>query len=702
MNTTTMTTMIARLLSVFALVCGVATTYADTLDIRKKPEPLASTEFAFPAYEEFTLPNGLHVYVVENHDVPTVTFSLAIKGGDAYDPTGKEGTASVMGDMMQKGTKARTAAQTADALDGVGASISMQTAGESSTISGSALKKHAALLFTILGEQLTEPVFDQDEFEKLKKQYLASVASKRGNAGELAQALSRKVIYGMNNPLARRQTEASIKAIDRDDIVTFYEQWIRPNNASIAVVGDVKAKEVKEWLNKYLKNWKKGELPQVNMPDIATEKAGVYFVPRKGSVQSSIIVCAAAPSVKDPSWLALDLTTSYFGSGFGSILFETLRETYSYTYSPFSLLTRGGRYNRVAAGSEVRSSVTDSALRVILTELRKLGSEGPDETKLARRKAFEIGQYRLSFERASNVAAYLQNSWVTGAPLDMLKNYIANFEALEYGDVLDATRQYLDMFKLRIVVVGSPEVRSKLEAFGPIYEYTLDLEPAAADVFEDAGMDLNELLDAHKKALGGAAAIDAIRTVAMNGTATMSMQGRDMKGTISRKLMAPNKERSDVDLTMIKQSQWTDGTKAWVTMGGGPASEMPADERDVAINDARIFPAFSLTAQGAQAKILGKKAGTILVENKSPFGRAERYAFDASTMLLQYVERDEQTPQGILTNIEKFSDYMVIGGVQFPKTVINQNSIYSMSYTFTITVNEGVSDADFAAPSAGK
>lgn len=696
MNTITKTLVAA------VLLFSAAFAHADTLDIRKKPAPLPSTEFAFPKYEEFTLPNGLHVYVVENHDVPSVTFSLAIKGGDAYDPIGKEGTAAVMGDMMQKGTKNRTAAQTADALDGVGASISMQTFGESSTISGSALKKHAALLFTILGEQLTEPTFDETEFEKLKKQYLASVASQRSDAGALAQALSRKVIYGMNNPLARRQTEASIKAIERQDIVTFFEKWIRPNNASIAVVGDVNAKEVKDWLNKYLKSWKKGELPQVNMPDIATEKAGVYFVPRKGSVQSSIIVCAPAPSVKDPSWLALDLTTSYFGSGFGSILFETLRETYSYTYSPFSLLTRGGRYNRVAAGSEVRSSVTDSALRVILNELRKLGAEGPDEQKLARRKAFEIGQYRLSFERASNVAAYLQNSWVTGAPLDMLKNYIANFEALEYGDVLDATRQYLDMFKLRIVVVGSPDVRSKLEQFGPIYEYTLDLQPAAAESYEDVGMNVSEIVEAHKKALGGAAAIDAIKSVAMTGSATMTMQGRDMKGTISRKMMVPNKDRSDVDLQMIKQSQWTDGTNAWVSMGGGPASPVPSEELPTMINDARIFPAFGLVAQGTQAKVLGKKGGTIFVENKTSFGRAERYAFDATTMLLQYVERDEQTPQGMITNVEKFSDYMAVGGVQFPKTIVNQNSIYSMAYSLTIVVNEGVNESDFAAPSTGK
>ncbi|RPI68375.1 MAG: insulinase family protein [Ignavibacteriae bacterium] len=684
------------------LACAVffVNAAADTLDIRKMPTALPGTDFTFPKYDEFTLPNGLHVYVVENHDVPTITFSLAIKGGDAYDPMGKEGTAAIMGDMMQKGTKNRTAAQTAEALDGVGASISMQTFGESSAINGSALKKHAALLFTILGEQLTEPVFDGGEFEKLQKQYLASVANQRSNAAELAQALSRKVVYGMTNPLARRQTEGSVKAVERDDIEEFFKQWIRPNNASIAVVGDVTMKEVKEMLNKYLKNWKKGELPAVNMPDISTEKAGVYFVPRKGSVQSSIIVCAAAPSVKDPQWLSLDLAAGYFGSGFGSILFETLRETYSYTYSPFAAVTGGGRYNRFISGSEVRSSVTDSALRVILSELRKLGTEGPDETKLARRKAFEIGQYRMSFERASNVASYLQNAWVTGKPLDMVKNYIPQFEALDYGDVVDVARKYLDMFKLRIIVVGSPDVRSKLEEFGPIYEYTLDLEPVGGTGYEEVDMTAKQIVDAYVTSIGGAQAVGAVKTVKMTGTAGLEMQGRNMTGKATRKLMVGNKEWADIDLQMIKQTQWTDGTQAWVTMQGGPAGNLSKEETERLVADAMIFPATALTSSDYKASVLGKKNGQIYVDAKNKFGRNETYVFNAETMLLDRIEKEEESPQGPIVTVEKLENYTAVAGVKFPTKVTQTSAILTMVFTWDVKVNEGVTDADFAAPAA--
>jgi predicted Zn-dependent peptidase len=200
----------------------------------------------------------------------------------------------------------------------------------------------------------------------------------------------------------------------------------------------------------------------------------VYFVPRKGSVQSTIIVCAAGPAVRADDFDATSIMTSHVGSGFGSMLFNTLRETYSYTYSPFSVLTRGRRYNRIACGAEVRSSVTDSALTVILRELRSLADEGPEEDALKRRIAVEVGQYRIAFERPSTVAAVLQNAWLNEVPIEDVANYTNRVENLTATDIQKAAERYLGMFNLRFVVVGSPDVRSKLESFGPIREFTLD------------------------------------------------------------------------------------------------------------------------------------------------------------------------------------------------------------------------------------
>ncbi len=661
-------------------------------DLNVRPEPLAATAFAFPKYQEFNLPNGLHVYVIENHEQPMVTMSMVIRGGEAYDPTGKEGTAAIAGDMLGKGTKKRTALQIAEALDGVGAGISVSTAGESMTISASCIKKHANLVMDIFGEQLREPIFDEKELEKLKQQYVASIASRRSRPMEIAGALSRKVIYGMDNPLARRTLESTIKAVTRQDVVNFHADYIRPNSASIAIVGDVTLDEARQLITKYLGSWEKGARPEIAIPDIKTEPAGVYFVPRKGSVQSTIIVCAAGPAVRADDFDATSIMTSHVGSGFGSLLFNTLRETYSYTYSPFSVLTRGRRYNRIACGAEVRSSVTDSALTVMLRELRRLSDEGPEEGALKRRIALEVGQYRIAFERPSTVAAVLQNAWLNEVPIEDVANYTNRVENLTATDIQKSAERYLGMFNLRFVVVGSPDVRSKLESFGPIREFTLDLEPAKEAPYEDIGMTFEQLVEKHSTALG---APSAVRTVRTTGIGKMVFQGKEYPGSMNRLRMAPNKEYSELDFGVMKQQQWVDGTTAWLSLMGGSAGEAQADERSQMMIEARIFPIRTMIADGYAVTLKGKRDGQIEIEAKRPGGVPERYFLDATSYMLTRREKDEKTPMGDITTIERFSGYALVDGVMMPARYLLQSSIYSFEFDLQHQINQPAEETAF-------
>jgi zinc protease len=661
-------------------------------DLNVKPAPLAATDFQFPKYEEFTLDNGLHVFVIENHEQPLVTLSLTMRGGEAYDPKGKEGTAAIAGDLLGKGTKTRNALQIAEALDGVGASIGVSTTGESMTMSASFIKKHSGIVIDIFAEQLRDPLFDQSELDKLKQQYVASIASRRSRPVEIAQALSRKVIYGMENPLARRTLESTIKAVTREDVSAFHASYMRPNSASLAIVGDITADEARTMLGKYLGGWKKGVRPEVEIPDMKTEAPGVYFVPRKGSVQSTVIVCAAGPPVRASDFDATSIMASYIGSGFGSLLFNTLRETYSYTYSPFSLLTRGRRYNRFACGSEVRTSVTDSALKVILSELRKLADEGPDEEAIKRRIALEVGQYRIAFERPSTVAAVLQNSWLNEVPVDDVINYTRRIESLSSAEIQRSAQQYLNMFNLRIVVVGSPDVRSKLEPFGKIIEYTLDLEPAKEAPYETVAMSIDELVQKHKQSLGS---VDAVQTIRTSATAKMVFQGKEYSGTMTRIQKRDNKEFSELDLGVMKQQQWVDGSSAWTSLMGGPASATPSDEAAQLKQEARMFPLVTVLADGYKATIKGKRDGQIELETTSPLGVNERYYLDAATMMISRHDKDDVTPGGSVTTVERFSDYSPVAGVMLPSKFQIQNTLFSMEFDLKHEVNASVEDSMF-------
>ncbi len=666
----------------------------DKPDLNVKPQPLSATPFVFPKYREFTMSNGLHVFVVEDHSLPRITFSMIIKSGEAYSPQGKEGTAAFVAEMLLKGTKKRSAKQIAEQLDGVGASISASTVGEQTTIVGASLKKRADLLFEVLAEALIEPSFPEEEYRKLRDQFAASIASKQARSSELASALSRKVVYGQGHPLARYETVAALNNIQLQDVKDFYSTWYKPNIASIAIVGDVTEAEVKKLLEKHLKHWKKSETPTVTIPPLSPEPAGVYFIARKGSVQSAVVVCAPGPSVTANDWDAVNVMSAFIGSGFGSLLFQSLRETYSYTYSPFAFVTRGNRFNRIAMGAEVRTSVTDSTIQVIMKEVGQLAQHGPDPGELQKRIATEVGSYRLSFEKSSNVAAYLQSAWLFDMPVSWVAEWADRMQGVGPGQVTDAARKYLNPFAMRIVVVGDPLVKEQLEKFGTVIEYTTDMVPVTANEYEKAGITLGELIEQHKNALGGTA-LNALNTVHLKGTAEMMYQGQVMRGTVEKKYMNPGKEQSKLDLGIMKQVQWINGSTAWISLNDGSVTEVDNDEKKRMLAEATPFPALGWSERGYTAEILGKKDARIVVKVQTQNGKVERYFFDEKSKHLVRVEKEEDTPQGPITIVEKYLDYTPVNGVQFPQRYVMESPVYTITLSYVVTVNEPMTADDF-------
>jgi len=674
---------------------GAAKEPTQKLHLSERPQPLEATDFRFPSFEEFTLPNGLHVYVISNNEQPVLTVNVMMRAGEAYDPAGKEGVAALMGDMLGKGAGKRSASDIALALDNVGASVSATAGAETFSITASALKKYADLVLGVLADQIVRPTFPDDELAKLKQQYLANISAEKSRPMDIAQALARKVIYGFDSPLARRKSEASITAATKQDLTQFHGAYVRPNNASIAFVGDVTAKEVRAWLSTHFALWTKGDVPNVTMPDIAVAPAAVYFIPRKGAVQSGVIVTAAAPAQKAPDYPAVDLLTEYLGSGFGSRLFSTLRETYSYTYSPFGFATQGKRYNRIALGAEVRTSVTDSAIAVILREVKSVASSGPDYEALDRKKAFAVGQYRLGMESAGTVATILQYAWANERNIEDVKRETDLITSLSVADVQQAAQRYLDMFNLRLVVIGDPSIRPALEQFGSVREFNLDLEPADANAtLTPAGVSLDQIVERYVQAVGGTINVEAVQSLSMTGALKLRFQGTDIAGTLLIKRARPNKAFVNLSTPLFMQRQWVDGEKGWTSLDGKTIGESPQDESVKLMLDELMFAPTQWKRLGYQLSPKGKRPNEVIVEGTDPANRAVRFHFDETSWLLTRRETDELSAGELITTIESYSDYRPVGNVQLPHTIRISNTIFSMECNATVTIND-VQDGEF-------
>lgn len=653
-------------------------------DIHKMPAPLEAIQFTFPKYAEYTSASALKVFVVNDARQPIVNVRLVIRAGDSDDPIGREGVATLAGEMLIKGAGDMNATQFARKLDGMGASLRISTEGQLTEITGSVLKGNSKAFMNLLSDILSRPTFDAGEFQKLKSRYIAILNQGRNRPDEMAEGLSRGVIYGLNHPYARRPSPASVAELTLEEVRTFWNRHGSPSNASLAFIGDVTEEQARS-LEGQLKAWKKKDVPVRNHEPVNPMPAGIYFIARPGSVQSHVIISGAAPAVTSPNYTAARFFASIFGSGFGSVLNQTLRETYAYTYSPFGYVTGAPDTNRYALGASVRKETTDSSITVILKELRRFISEGPIPEMFESRKALLIGQFRMAFENSTYVASLLQRAWYLGIPVSDLASFDRNVEALSMAEVQAQPARSLSFFNIRIVVVGDPSIRETLEQFGPVSEYDVDLQPVEGDVLQPAGLSLQEIISRHIAAIGGSAVAD-VNSLRTNSNVTLTVQGTRYTGTMTRYQKVPELDRLTTDIGPVQQEHWVlpDGAYVLVSRGGSATRQSPDIEATMRV-EARLFPLAK--PDGLNLTVKGKRGSTIILEGRTGGVRTDRYGLDAKTFLLTWTEKEETTPQGPILLRERYFDYALNNGVYLPMRSRIINPVYSMEATHEYKVN---------------
>ncbi|MGQ9819674.1 MAG: M16 family metallopeptidase [Candidatus Kapaibacteriales bacterium] len=668
---------------------------SEIIDVTKKPEPLPSKDFVFPKFQEAKLENGMKVYIIEDHEQPTFSFRILIPGGSLLDKE-KPGLAELTAEMLTKGAGQLSAYQIAQKLDGIGASLDISSQSDYFIIRGSCLLKHSQTLLNVLSDVLMKPTFPKEELEKLKPRIIAAIRNEKSRGSSVASALTRKIVYGENHPYGRQKTEESVKSITIEDIRNFYKKSFIPDWASLVIVGDVKEKDIVPLFNKVLKDWKKANMPSISLPPIKPSPLGVYFVERPASVQSSIVVSTPTVEIFHPDYETIDLASSIIGSGFAGRLFRTLRETYSYTYTPFGYQTSSKFANRFSCGAEVRNQVTDSAIDVIREQLRLLATEPPSEDELNRIKKVEIGSYLMSLENSEFVASLIQDAYFYGLPIERVKDYPKRIELMTPYDIQRVARQYMHPDKAYIVVVGNPEVKTKLEKFGKIFEYDLDLNPLTGEKakLEKISLSPKELIQKYTDTRGGKQFLERVRTVVIEGNAQLSIQGQNLNGKIVEKFKHPLMKYQLVDFGVFQNQIWFNDNKGW-SKGQGQVDKLEQSEIDKLFFEYSILIAFDQLIPNFHLEVLGKQGDNILVKFTNARGFESTAYFDVNTFILNKLESFENSPQGLIPITIEYKRWGKIDEFLFPVEVKTTNPMFTMEVTNNVRINQDIPDTEF-------
>jgi len=432
-----------------------------TLDRSKQPPGQPVPEVKLPTIQKTTLSNGLKVLLVENHELPLVAFNLVINAGTEFDPLDQPGLSAITADMMDEGTKSRTALQIADEIDFIGASMDFRATTDGAFASLNTLTKHMDVALNVFADVLVRPTFPQSEFERIKKEQLTSILQQKDRPGTIANNAFNYIVYGPEHPYGINSsgTESSISNLTRETVVSFYENHYHPNNATMIIVGDVSLASVSPKLEKAFSEWKKGKDQTASFPATPqVDKRRVYMIDKPGAAQSEVRIGYPALARNAADYQAVNLMNRVLGGQFSSRLNINLREKHGYTYGARSSFSFNKKPGPFIASAAVTTAKTDSSILEFLSEIDLMHNEGVTANELDFVKKGFTGNFALSFETPSQIANALRNLVLYNLPDDYYQTYLQAIDKVTLDEVKTAAKKYLDSSKMAVVFVGDLSV----------------------------------------------------------------------------------------------------------------------------------------------------------------------------------------------------------------------------------------------------
>lgn len=466
------------ILTLIFTMTATAISQDEILDRTKPPAPKPPKDVQFPDYFDTTLANGINLLLIENYKVPNVTVRLVFKDAGSYYDGGKFGVSSVTSELLTKGTKTRSALQIADDIDFYGASISSGSDWDGSYVSLSVLKKHLDKVIDVLSDVVLNPVFSQEEIERVREQRISGIIQGKDDAGTLTDRMFNKVVFD-RTPYAypSEGTEESIRKMSREDIVEFYKEHYCPGNLILAFVGAISKEEAVKIVNEHFNSWKK-ECTVKN--SYTANETGfspntLYVVDKPGAVQSNFRIGHVGIARNNPDFIAVSVMNTILGGYFGSRINLNLREKHGFTYGARSSFNPRIYPGDFSVDADVRNEVTDTSVKLVKEELERIVTAEVTDEELQTVKNYLTGIFPLQLETPNSVATRVINLKLYDLPKNYYSTYISNINKLTKKDIQEAAKKYIHPGNLYIVISGnSSAIKDKLSALGKVEIYDAD------------------------------------------------------------------------------------------------------------------------------------------------------------------------------------------------------------------------------------
>ncbi len=413
--------------------------------------------------------NGIKVWGINHFEVPLVGYSMVIDGGHLLDDPAKPGVAYFLAGMLKEGTANKTPEELEEAIEMLGANISIYGGTENITVNVNTLARNFEATMALVEEIITQPRWDAEQFELMKSRIINEHKQNEANPNYLAAINFYKLIYPENSPLGVPSTGTveSVESISMEDLKAYYTANLSPSVTKMQVAGNIDSERVMKALENLSRSW---EAKEVKVPVVEAtqmpEKGGIYFLDVPGAKQSNIYAGYASIPKRHEDYFPITVMNYKLGGAFNGILNMILREEKGFTYGARSGFAGYQNHGNFTASSSVRSDATLESVNIFKNEIEKY-RESMSEEDLVFTKDALLKSYALKYETLGALLGMLREISQYDLPVDYANQEVSYIRNYNLNQHLQLTKKYLQPEKMYFVIAGDAKTQmAALESAG--------------------------------------------------------------------------------------------------------------------------------------------------------------------------------------------------------------------------------------------
>ena len=422
------------------------------------PRPLPARPVTFPPYEIRKLANGMQVVLVQQNEQPVISVRMIVRAGAAQDPKGKHGLAMLTATLLDQGAGTRTAEQIAEEIDFIGGALGTGAGTDLTYVNAVVMNDSYGIALDLVSDVVQRPTFAPEEIERQRQQALSALKVSAEDPEQVAGQVIDRLIYGFHPyGMPGNGTAESLASLTRADFVDYHRRYFVPNNALVAVVGDITADNAMAGLEKYFGSWKAGEVPAHTVTEPPDPTRRVIVIDKKDAVQTEIRVGHIAIPRKHDDFEAVDQAVKILGGEGANRLQQVLRSQKQLTYGASADLDTFKWAGAVIAETDTQTASTAEALRVVVDEFTRLQRERVSDGELEGAQDYMVGHFPLTIEVPDAIATQVLNQLFYELPVDELPKYRERVLRITPDEIQRVARWFIRPSQLSIVLVGDAD-----------------------------------------------------------------------------------------------------------------------------------------------------------------------------------------------------------------------------------------------------